>query len=198
MRKLIAVAILAGSALSTTPASAQITYYTDYAAFIAALYGVPFVEDFEDNSLVPGLTFVSTMGNIADGVFNDQLAPAAQTTTFSFGGPITAFGGFWDLSPGGPGVGISFNPAPGSTLTMEVPISYTGEFWGFTSVSSFSSLLLTGGTQSSCCVETYTLDNLTFGQAVPEPAAWGMMIGGFALAGAALRRRQVRTSVSFA
>jgi hypothetical protein len=31
---------------------------------------------------------------------------------------------------------------------------------------------------------------------VPEPAAWGMMIGGFGLAGAAMRRRQ--TKVSFA
>jgi len=30
--------------------------------------------------------------------------------------------------------------------------------------------------------------------AVPEPAAWGMLIGGFALAGAAIRRRPVKVA----
>lgn len=39
--------------------------------------------------------------------------------------------------------------------------------------------------------------NVTAGNAVPEPASWALMISGFGLAGAALRRR-VRTSVSFA
>jgi Protein of unknown function (DUF642)/PEP-CTERM motif len=34
------------------------------------------------------------------------------------------------------------------------------------------------------------LDNVSF-RAVPEPAAWTMMIGGFGLAGAALRRRRL-------
>lgn len=34
--------------------------------------------------------------------------------------------------------------------------------------------------------------------AVPEPATWAMMIAGFGLAGAAMRRRNVRTSVSYA
>jgi len=47
---------------------------------------------------------------------------------------------------------------------------------------------------------TYTLDGLTTrgsftltiaqAAAVPEPASWALMIGGFALAGAAMRRRQ--------
>ncbi len=39
-----------------------------------------------------------------------------------------------------------------------------------------------------------------FGQAnaVPEPAAWGMMIGGFGLAGAAMRRRKTRSQTRLA
>ncbi len=39
-----------------------------------------------------------------------------------------------------------------------------------------------------------------FGQesAVPEPAAWGMMIGGFGLAGAAVRRRKTRVQTRLA
>ena len=34
--------------------------------------------------------------------------------------------------------------------------------------------------------------------AVPEPATWAMMIGGFGVAGGALRRRKAKVSVSFA
>ncbi len=34
------------------------------------------------------------------------------------------------------------------------------------------------------------LDDMTVSLAVPEPATWGLMIGGFGLAGAALRRRR--------
>lgn len=36
------------------------------------------------------------------------------------------------------------------------------------------------------------------GGAVPEPAAWAMLIGGFGLAGAALRRKRTSTAVRFA
>lgn len=35
-----------------------------------------------------------------------------------------------------------------------------------------------------------------FGGAVPEPASWAMMVGGFGLAGLAMRRRQ-RTALRF-
>lgn len=42
-------------------------------------------------------------------------------------------------------------------------------------------------------------DNFSFNGAVPEPATWAMMIGGFGMIGAALRRRSsVKTSVRFA
>lgn len=41
------------------------------------------------------------------------------------------------------------------------------------------------------------VDNLTV-SAVPEPATWGLMLVGFGLMGAAVRRRNVRTSVTFA
>ncbi len=33
---------------------------------------------------------------------------------------------------------------------------------------------------------------------VPEPAAWAMMLGGFGLVGSAMRRRRVRTTVTYA
>ncbi len=47
-------------------------------------------------------------------------------------------------------------------------------------------------------------DNITFGSdratggAVPEPATWAMMIGGFGMVGGAMRYRRRKTTVSFA
>src|ERR1700754_2802071 len=125
MRKFIITALLASSAFVAMSAQAQVTYYTDQAAFLAALGGTAVIENFEDATLVSGLTFVSTVGSIGGGGFNDQLAPASQTTTFSFGAPINAVGGFWDLTPGGAGVGIAFTPAPGSTLAVELPRTFS-------------------------------------------------------------------------
>ncbi len=45
--------------------------------------------------------------------------------------------------------------------------------------------------------DSFKLKGLTATAAVPEPATWGMMIGGFAIAGVAMRRRK-SVSVSFA
>jgi hypothetical protein len=48
---------------------------------------------------------------------------------------------------------------------------------------------------------TYSLTISSVSPGVPEPAAWGMLIGGFGLAGAAVRRRSYKkgkTSVAFA
>jgi hypothetical protein len=45
----------------------------------------------------------------------------------------------------------------------------------------------------------FEVDNVAFNSAVPEPATWAMMLGGFGLIGAAMRRRKaVRPSVTFA
>ena len=44
----------------------------------------------------------------------------------------------------------------------------------------------------------FKLNSLKATGAVPEPATWGMMIGGFALVGSAMRRRKTATTVSFA
>lgn len=48
-------------------------------------------------------------------------------------------------------------------------------------------------------IDAFKFSNLTVSgsSAVPEPATWAMMIMGFGLVGASMRRRNVRTSVSF-
>jgi len=53
-----------------------------------------------------------------------------------------------------------------------------------------------GGTANQQVFDDFTFGSTIVGGGVPEPATWAMMIGGFALAGAAMRRR--RTATSFA
>ena len=58
-----------------------------------------------------------------------------------------------------------------------------------------------GGTQNSAYVgigggPIFALDNLTLDRgAVPEPAAWALMLGGFGVTGAAMRRRRAGSVV---
>jgi hypothetical protein len=71
----------------------------------------------------------------------------------------------------------------------------SGETNGVITYRVTSGPLLTGATFTSS-QNSFEFDNLASG-AVPEPAAWAMMIGGFGLVGAAARRR-VNTQVTYA
>ena len=73
-------------------------------------------------------------------------------------------------------------------------LSEQGGFFGFVSDTAISTIELRARQGAGY---TYTFDDLTFStSAVPEPASWAMMLGGFAIIGSAMRRR--RTNVSFA
>jgi hypothetical protein len=54
--------------------------------------------------------------------------------------------------------------------------------WGFRWTTTHGAVLNTG------------FDNIALGRGVPEPAAWALMIAGFGLAGATLRRRRTLTA----
>jgi hypothetical protein len=69
----------------------------------------------------------------------------------------------------------------------------SGETNGVVTYRVTSGALLTGATFATTG-NAFEFDNLS---AVPEPAAWGMMIMGFGLVGGALRRR-TKTTVRFA
>jgi len=47
-----------------------------------------------------------------------------------------------------------------------------------------------GGTANQQMFDDFTFGSTTVG-GIPEPAGWAMMIGGFALVGAAMRRRRI-------
>ncbi|PZN93222.1 MAG: hypothetical protein DCF31_13380 [Alphaproteobacteria bacterium] len=177
-------------------ANAAVTTYNDGAAFAAALSGVV-TEDFEDGTLVSGLSFSSTVGNISGGLFNDRPVKNIAETTFFFAGGADAFGGSFNLDPGGRGQGLEFTlnlTGGGTELAGRIQYETPG-FFGFTSTNRFDSVTWRGFDDINGSAETFNLDNAQFGNvsaAVPEPAAWGLMVVGFGLVGAGMRsRRQV-------
>ena len=97
------------------------------------------------------------------------------------------------LVPSGPATLIAFGPAkvPTPATIAPAPLPMAPNFLGFVSDTAFTTVTffnpLGGGNN-----DQFGLDNLTTsgGGAIPEPGTWALMIGGFGLAGAALRRRQ--------
>lgn len=160
--------------------------YNDYLAFQAA-FGIPniTVENFEDNILQPGLTVATTNGYIAGGLWNDVIN-GSQTTTWSQAGGFSAWGGFFNLAPNGAGTGISIW-ADGVKIG-EIDRNATGQFWGFAfdPLTTFSSVLLTEGTQASG-IETYYSVDMSYVR-VPEPAT--MILFGLGLLGLGIARRK--------
>lgn len=73
--------------------------------------------------------------------------------------------------------------------TNFTPVSGNKYFFNIATAGSYD--LVTNLTNSGSVVSSYsgTIDLA----AVPEPAAWGMLIGGFAMGGIALRRRRATT-----
>jgi PEP-CTERM motif len=67
-------------------------------------------------------------------------------------------------------------------VSVEVPDTFTGEFFGFVSSDPFKSVLETNGTQGGA--ETYTLDNLVFSAgATPLPGALPLFASGLGALG---------------
>ncbi len=150
----------------TSPVVALTTVYTDKTAWANALGGQFLTEDFNDNQLNDGITFVSTeSGHISPlGYYQDVLASQSQNepmTTWSFTPEITGFGGDWTLGgPGGSGNSLLVYIADDSTFVGSIPNSYGGEFWGFTSDTPFMSVRLIGGRGTN--QQNYRLDNMVY------------------------------------
>jgi PEP-CTERM motif len=188
-----ALAIGTASLLAAVPANATVTIYTDAGAFDADQNET--VEDFNDTTLVPGLSITSNVGTIANNQFQDRVLRGGATTTFTFANPVRAFGGFFDLGPGGFGQNLTFFIDGVALNNAALPTIAGFRFFGFSSTAAFSSVKIAAGNGNGVA-ETYNLDNLRIG-AVPEPATWAMLILGFGVIGGAMRTRQ-QAKVRFA
>lgn len=186
---------LAAAALLSCVAGAQaaVVFYNSAAAFTAA-NPTQSVENFADTTLVSGLSFVSTVGNIAGGIWNDRLVPGGATTRFNFSSAVNGFGADFDMSPGGQGTGIlmTITLLGGANEILSQQVSGGAQlFYGFRSDVAFSSVLFSAGTTPGGAAETYTMDNLRFAaNAVPEPGS--LALAGLGLLACAFTARRIR------
>ena len=164
--------IVSATALGLFPLAslsyAAVTLYTDAAAWQSATGGVSFVETFSDEATECGLSFISDVGSVSGGRFNDRVTRGnGESTTFQWAVPVDAVGAEWDLSPGGPGQGLALTAeihAGGYISIFEIPNTTVGGFVGFVSDDPIDKLVISAGTQSGVA-ETYRMDNLAWTEA---------------------------------
>jgi hypothetical protein len=158
---------------------AATTAYTDESAWSSAVYGNFIVEDFEDEILNPGVS-ISGETHMDDGTISGTLIRGQGfDATVSFESGIYSFGGEWNLSQLGTlgdGIEATITLLGGGAevISVEIPNTMTGGFWGFVSDTAFADVILNAGTQGSTYHQRYTLDNMVYSSlptAVPVPAA---------------------------
>lgn len=207
VRKAVLALPLLGLFAVATSGSAAVIPFGSRAAFDAAFPGAVrenwdgFANGtvFLDGTGANGITYNSSAGNaLVTNAFLNTTNPnglgdttagffqAADSITFTFTGAVRSFGidiNTFAAIPGaytattdlGNVIGSFFDPFPGFS---------TGQFVGFSSDSSFSSVTIAAAATTQ--PQSYTLDTLRAVAAVPEPAtaallALGLLgIGGFA------------------
>ena len=184
-------------------AQAGITVYTSQAAFLAAVHA-PGVDTFDDLvGPIPGPDFLHrTAGGYTydvysfAGLFGADGGPTdgwlsnnfnTSPIVFSnFSGGVRAFGGhFFTIdSMGGYTLGdIVLTGIDGGVLTYNLNGAATTDFLGFVSSTPLAAITLTPGADPGWYAAA---NNVVL--AVPEPAAYGMLLAGLGLVGAMTRR----------
>ena len=152
-----------------TAASAATAIYNDFASFELASGGALQFDDFSDTSF-NGVSITTNQAGSAfltGGQLRGRPTPAGTTLTFTFDSPITAFGGDYDLGPGGNGTGLRFVLDGNEIVSEELGAPYVG-FWGFVSDLSFTTVTVEAGSGPGIA-ETHLFDNLTYSFALPAP-----------------------------
>jgi hypothetical protein len=141
--------------------------------------------------------------------------PYGGVMTVTFNAPVTAFAIDLGVFYGAPfpyptgtipgaattlyGGALTIGTAQGN-FNVNTATTRNFTFFGVTSDTAFTSFTITGAGTNAFASTVF--DNIRFGSAatpaVPEPATWAMMIGGFGMVGGAMRYRRRKTSVSFA
>ena len=171
---------------AVAPASAATTIYNDRAAFDLATGGSLTFEDFSDTTFENVSLATNEPGSafLTGGQLRARPTPAGTTLTYTFTSPTNAFGGDFDLSPGGAGNGLRFVLDGGEIVSEEIGAPFVG-FWGFTSDLSFTTLTVEAGSGPGIA-ETHLFDNLSFGfsaPVAPVPLPAGLLLLASALFG---------------
>ena len=117
-------------------------------------------------------------------------ALSSTQSFYAFGFDINPYrdSGFSDL-----GEGVTFTASNGQTGTFTLPTTDTTEFRGFVFNSPITSVSFRSNGTDGGNATVFGTDNWTIYSAavaaVPEPASWALLIGGFGAVGAARRRR---------
>jgi hypothetical protein len=83
--------------------------------------------------------------------------------------------------------GIAFNQSFGSGSDL---LFFSPTAWGGNGFTATGTLDITGGGRSANVIR-FTVGDFAPNPAIPEPATWAMMIAGFGLVGASMRRRRM-------
>ena len=154
---------------------------------------------------VQGATFtLSATNNLFAPLSVQNSATGAFSSFGGFAGiPVTPSPSFTNRGTVQYGPGVFGNYASFKTPT-NVSSSNGNNFLGFRALvgsdAYYGFVFTTNGILNSYGYETAanTVITATTTTAVPEPATWAMMIGGFAFAGAAMRRRKSAPTVAYA
>jgi hypothetical protein len=155
---------------------------------------VPVVENFEDTTLIPGLsiTEVNGAGTIALGVYQNTVrASVPRYQIFNYDPGMNAFGAWFDLAgPGGPGSEIDVYIDDNNQFVMTIPRTASGQFYGFIADGTFTKVRLEDHQNPLGVQEQYALVDLAVCPIPIPPSAILLGSGLLALVGLGFRRRQ--------
>ena len=211
MRKMLSALALAPLAFAASPASAQSASVWDATGDFLPTYAGPHAADLDVTSFsvnydaaamlfTLGATFAGAIDPATGGTYvigvNTGTGPLHPFA--ALGQPNVIFNQAISIREDGTGnIGAtvldpSWIAIAGNILTVKVPLSllpstgFLPDRYGFNLWPRLGS-----------GISDFAPENATLAAAVPEPAAWGMLIAGFGAGGAMLRRRR-STRIAFA
>ena len=189
--KVFALAAVAAAVISS-PAAAVIANGTFAAAFFSpnsSLFGLQAGTTVTNTGAIITATGGDFIG-IGNPFFTVATFKATNGTPFSFS---SSFGNFT-----GSIQSLTTSVSPNATIDFDVFGTFTPSFGVFNTAALASitfGLTQTGalvpGTPQPSISGSFTLSSPPTVNFIPEPAAWAMLIAGFGLTGAAMRRRRV-------
>lgn len=193
------LAFLLASLAAAVDLDAQVTVYTDRAAFdLAAREIAPFeLSDDLNDATIDGFTINSNLftevTNSVDGTAYYLISARSGDATITIDQPVLAFG--FEINPAAGSLGTTLLYEIGSASGLSgiggsfvLPATDITEFRGFVSATAFTTFTLRLGSDRG----RYGLDNFIAYPAAPEPLASGAVLGLVALGPIGFRRRRAR------